>query len=171
MTPEQKPEWFQIADEDNAAAVRPVSKKLPVLALLAVLGILGVGAVMAQTQNEPPASATENMAPNPDAPAVGGGDPAAGVTIGKGSAGNESVAPPTMNIAPDKGAPQLNGAPPAGGGPANPQAPLPPKDGMKNPKIGVLPPAGGGDDDGVGPKHEHHNGSGEDDDENEGEDD
>ena len=150
MTPEQKPEWFQIADEDNAAAVRPVSKKLPVLALLAVLGILGVGAVMAQTQNEPPASATENMAPNP---AVGGGDPGAGITIGKGSAGNENVAPP------------------AGGGPANPQAPLPPKDGMKNPKIGVLPPAGGGDDDGVGPKHEHHNGSGEDDDENEGEDD
>lgn len=62
MTPDQKPEWFQIADADNAASPRKISKGLPVMAMVAVAAILGVGAVMAQTQEEPSANATETVA-------------------------------------------------------------------------------------------------------------
>ena len=63
MTPEQKPEWFQIADADNAASPRKVTKGLPVMALVAVAAILGVGAVVAQTPEDSPANATESVAP------------------------------------------------------------------------------------------------------------
>ena len=63
MTPDQKPEWFQIADADNSASPRKVVKGLPVMALVAVAAILGVGAVVAQTPDESPANATESVAP------------------------------------------------------------------------------------------------------------
>jgi len=62
MTPDQKPEWFQIADADNAASPRKISKGLPVMAMVAVAAILGVGAVMAQTQEQSPANAVETVA-------------------------------------------------------------------------------------------------------------
>jgi len=63
MTPDQKPEWFQIADADKAATPRKISKGLPVMAMVAVAAILGVGSVVAQTQDEPIANATESVAP------------------------------------------------------------------------------------------------------------
>lgn len=63
MTPDQKPEWFQIADADNAASTRKISKGLPIMALVAVAAIIGVGAVVAQPQEQTPANATETVAP------------------------------------------------------------------------------------------------------------
>jgi len=63
MSPDQKPEWFQIADADNAASTRKISKGLPIMAILAFAAIIGVGTVVAQTQDEAPANATENVAP------------------------------------------------------------------------------------------------------------
>jgi uncharacterized protein HemX len=57
MTQNNKPEWFEITDADEKPALRPVSKSLPVSAVLAVALILGAGAVVGQTQNESPASA------------------------------------------------------------------------------------------------------------------
>jgi len=63
MTPDQKPEWFQIADEDNAASTRKISKGLPIMALVAVAAIIGVGAIFAQPQEQAPANATETVAP------------------------------------------------------------------------------------------------------------
>ena len=63
MTPDQKPKWFQIADEDNAASTRKISKGLPIMALVAVAAIIGVGAIFAQPQELAPANATETVAP------------------------------------------------------------------------------------------------------------
>ena len=58
MTENNKPEWFEITDADEKPALRKVSKTLPISAVLVTALILGVGAVMAQTQDQTPASAT-----------------------------------------------------------------------------------------------------------------
>ena len=63
MTPDEKPEWFQLADADNSASIRKISKGLPIMALVAVAAIIGVGAIFAQPQEQTPASATETLAP------------------------------------------------------------------------------------------------------------
>jgi hypothetical protein len=57
MTQNNKPEWFEITDADEKPALRTVSKSLPVSAVLVAALILGAGVVVAQTQNELPASA------------------------------------------------------------------------------------------------------------------
>ena len=63
MTPNKKPEWFQLADADNSASIRKISKGLPIMALVAAAAIIGVGAIFAQPQEQTPASATETLAP------------------------------------------------------------------------------------------------------------
>jgi len=63
MTPDKKPEWFQLADADNSASTRKISKGLPIMALVAVAGIIGVGAIFGQPQEQTPANATETIAP------------------------------------------------------------------------------------------------------------
>ncbi len=89
MAPEQKPEWFTLAEADNATSTRKISKGLPVLALVVAGAIIGVGAVVAQTQEEPQANATETVslvASPTDSPAP--------IT----SAANESVAPAKTTV-------------------------------------------------------------------------
>ena len=128
MTPDKKPEWFQIADEDNAASTRKISKGLPIMALVAVAAIIGVGAIFAQPQEQSPANATETVAPavvnstqtsaksetvapaNTDAPAVT-------------SAKKESVAPATAE--PTTKAEPVAPKAPAAPGVANPLAKKP----------------------------------------------
>lgn len=61
MCPPEKPEWIELADKDNAASPRKISKKLPVAALVAAAAIIGVGAVLGQTAEESPAQATESV--------------------------------------------------------------------------------------------------------------
>jgi hypothetical protein len=63
MTPQERPEWFEISEGDDSANVRRVSKRLPISALVVTLAILGVGAVVAQTQEQSPASAIETTTP------------------------------------------------------------------------------------------------------------
>jgi len=63
MTPNKKPEWFQLADADNSASTRKISKGLPIMALVAVAGIIGVGSIFGQPQEQTPANATETIAP------------------------------------------------------------------------------------------------------------
>jgi len=58
MTENNKPEWFEITDADEKPALRKASKTLPVSAVLVTALILGVGAVVAQIQDQTPASAT-----------------------------------------------------------------------------------------------------------------
>ena len=57
MTDNNNPEWFEITDKDEKPELRKVSKSLPVSAVLVAGLVLGFGAVVAQTQNETPASA------------------------------------------------------------------------------------------------------------------
>jgi hypothetical protein len=61
MNPMQKPEWFSLAEADNAVPTRRISKRLPVLVLVVAGAIIGVGAVVAQTQEEPQANAAETV--------------------------------------------------------------------------------------------------------------
>jgi hypothetical protein len=63
MTPDNKPEWFKLAETDNSASTRKISKGLPIMALVAVAAIIGVGAIFAQPQEQTPANATETVAP------------------------------------------------------------------------------------------------------------
>jgi len=128
MTPDKKPEWFQLADADNSASTRKISKGLPIMALVAVASIIGVGAIFAQPQEQSPANATETVAPavvnstqtsaksetvapaNTDAPAVT-------------SAKKESVAPATAE--PTTKAEPVAPKAPAAPGVANPLAKKP----------------------------------------------
>ena len=59
MTENNKPEWFEIAESDGVSQPVKVRRTLPVAAVMAAALIIGVGAVVAQTQEESPAQATE----------------------------------------------------------------------------------------------------------------
>jgi hypothetical protein len=59
MADNNKPEWFEIAEKDQPSAPRKASKTLPLAAVLAATLIIGVGAIVAQIQEEPPATAIE----------------------------------------------------------------------------------------------------------------
>ena len=59
MTENNKPEWFEIAENDGPPAPPKASKTLPVLAVFATALILGIGAVVAQVQDNSPASAVD----------------------------------------------------------------------------------------------------------------
>jgi len=85
MTPDNKPEWFKLAETDNSASTRKISKGLPIMALVAVAAIIGVGAIFAQPQEQTPASATETVAP-------------AVVDSTQTSASSESVAPSKSDV-------------------------------------------------------------------------
>jgi cytoskeletal protein RodZ len=138
MTPEKKPEWFQLADADNSASTRKISKGLPIMALVAVAAIIGVGAIFAQPQEQSPANATETVAPavvnstqtsaksetvapaNTDAPGVA---PANNDAPAVTSAKKESVAPATAE--PTTKAEPVAPKAPAAPGVANPLAKKP----------------------------------------------
>lgn len=53
--------WMEIAESDAINDVRHSSRRLPFIAAAVSLVIIGAGAVFAQTSNEAPAQATENV--------------------------------------------------------------------------------------------------------------
>ena len=59
MIENNKPEWFEIAENDGPTAPPKASKTLPVLAVFATALILGIGAVVAQVQDNSPTSAVD----------------------------------------------------------------------------------------------------------------
>jgi hypothetical protein len=137
MTPDKKPEWFQLADADNSASIRKISKGLPIMALVAVAAIIGVGVIFAQPQEQTPASATETLAP-------------AVVEATQTSTQSESV-PASINNAP--------------AGTASVVTPIAPKSpaGVANP-LAKKPMGGGDDDDEDDDEYENHEDDGEGDD-------
>jgi len=152
MSPQQKPEWFEIADADRAASVRKVSKGLPVMALVAVAAILGVGVVAAQTQEQSPASAVESVASSvPSTQVSASSDPAP-------VASTESAPTKTINASFTTSASKESVAPTA----TSPKLPS-----VKNPSIGTMP-TGGGDDENEGQDHKK---GGDDEGDDEGDDD
>jgi len=62
MTENNKPEWFEIAENDGPAAPPKASKALPILAVFGAALIIGVGAVVAQVQEKSP---VDPVASNP----------------------------------------------------------------------------------------------------------
>lgn len=62
MTDNNKPEWFEMAENDRPSIPGKPSKTLPIAAVLAAALILGVGAIVAQTQEETPAVADTSSA-------------------------------------------------------------------------------------------------------------
>ena len=137
MTADKKPEWFQLADADNSASIRKISKGLPIMALVAVAAIIGVGVIFAQPQEQTPASATETLAP-------------AVVEATQTSTQSESV-PASINNAP--------------AGTASVVTPIAPKSpaGVANP-LAKKPMGGGDDDDEDDDEYEDHEDDGEGDD-------
>ena len=143
MTPPEKPEWIEIADTDNAASPRKISKKLPALALIITATIIGAGAVFGQTSNENPASAIQTAAPVVQS--VGLSQPVETNTLPSSpsspsvitSASKERIAPATLSSSIESSAP-----------PATTQT-APTTSPIKNPSIGTLPTKGGDDSHGV----------------------
>ena len=62
MTENNKPEWFEIAENDGPAVMPKSSKALPMLAIFGAALIIGVGAVVAQVQEKSP---VDPVASNP----------------------------------------------------------------------------------------------------------
>jgi hypothetical protein len=59
MTKNNKPEWFEIAENDGPASPPKASKTLPLAAVFVTALILGVGAVVAQVQEKSPVTTVE----------------------------------------------------------------------------------------------------------------
>jgi hypothetical protein len=59
MSQNNRPEWFEIAENDGPALPRKASRKLPLAPFFATVLILGIGAVVGQIQEKSPASAVE----------------------------------------------------------------------------------------------------------------
>ena len=149
MTPSQKPEWIEIADADNAASVRRISKGLPIMALVAVAAILGVGVVVAQTQEQAPAYAVESVVPSVQSAQAS--SPVASAP----SATTKSAAAFVVASTKEPAAPKATLNSPT----------------MKNPSIGALPTGGGDDDDDEDEGRDHNKGGEHDSDDDEGDDD
>ncbi len=143
MTENNKPEWFEITDADEKPALRKVSKTLPVSAVLVTALILGVGAVVAQTQDQTPASATTASVEQTQS-AQASSSPQVVSTV------KSAVANPTTAAAAVVGAVATNK--------------------LANPSIAKLP-TGGGDDDDDDDDHGRGHDDDDDDDEDEGDDD
>ena len=143
MTENNKPEWFEITDADEKPALRKVSKSLPVSAVLVTALILGVGAVVAQTQDQTPASATTASVEQTQS-AQASSSPQVVSTV------KSAVANPTTAAAAVVGAVATNK--------------------LANPSIAKLP-TGGGDDDDDDDDHGRGHDDDVDDDEDEGDDD
>ena len=149
MTDSNKPEWFEIAENDEPSVPRKSSKRLPSAAVIAAALILGVGAIVAQTQEEPPANAVEttsNQTVASDSKATT--TPTESVTPAAGSAANESVAPAKTTIVTASAKPSTTST------------------GLQNPSIATLPTNGGDDEGEEHSRHGKHH-----DDEDEGDDD
>ena len=131
-----KPEWLEIAEADGKPELRKTSKSLPVSAVLVAALILGAGAIVAQTNNETPASGvTANAVQTTDAQAS---PTSTAVDAVKSSVSNPVTAAVVGTAAASK---------------------------LANPSIAQLPTGGGDDDDNDGEHHGrgHHEDDGDDD--------
>lgn len=123
MTPLQKPEWLELAVNDNSTSLRKASRGLPILALVATAAIIGAGAIFAQPQELSVANADSNVATTSQTtPQAVTSDPVP-VTVNPVTATNEV---PVQN----PNVPVVTSTP-----------------NIKNPSIGTMP-TGGGDDEG-----------------------
>jgi len=121
MTENNKPEWFEIAENDGPAVPPKASKTLPFAAVIATALILGVGAVVGQVQEESPAVAVETASVQTTA---------SNSTASPSSVAQNSKTSPAARIA----------------NPATSSA-VATTSGLQNPSIAKLPTKSGDDDD------------------------
>jgi hypothetical protein len=121
MTENNKPEWFEIAENDGPAAPPKASKTLPLAAVFATVLILGIGAVVAQVQEESPATAVD--------------------TTSVQTTASNSAASPTTVAQNSNTSPAVRIANPAA------SSAITATSGLQNPSIAQLPTKGGDDDD------------------------
>jgi len=121
MTENNKPEWFEIAESDGPVAPPKASKTLPLAAVFATALILGIGAVVAQVQEESPATAVD--------------------TTSVQTAASNSTTSPTSVAQVSKSSPIARIANPAT------SSAIAGSSGLQNPSIAQLPTKGGDDDD------------------------
>jgi hypothetical protein len=121
MTENNKPEWFEIAENDGPTAPPKASKTLPLAAVFATALILGVGAVVAQVQEVSPATAVD--------------------TTSVQTAASNSTASPTSVAQVSKSSPNARIANPAT------SSAIAGTSGLQNPSIAQLPTKGGDDGD------------------------
>jgi hypothetical protein len=142
MTENNKPEWFEIAENDGPAVPPKASKTLPFAAVIATALILGIGAVVAQIQEKSPAVAVE--------------------TASVQTTASNSTASPSSVAQNSKSSPAARIANPAA------SSAVATTSGLQNPSIAKLPTKSGDDDD----EHEGRSRNGNrEDDEDEGDDD
>ena len=121
MTENNKPEWFEIAENDGPAAPPKASKTLPLAAVFATVLILGIGAVVAQVQEKSPATAVDTTSVQ-----ISVSNSAASPT----SVAQNSKTSPAVRIANPATSPAITST-----------------SGLQNPSIAQLPTKGGDDDD------------------------
>jgi hypothetical protein len=121
MTESNKPEWFDITEDDGPVAPPKASKTLPLAAVLVAALILGVGAIVAQTQDKSPVNVVESTSAQPTASQI------------TTSSTVSSKATPASSV--------IRIANPAA------SATVTPATSLQNPSIATLPTKGGDDDD------------------------
>ena len=97
MTENNKPEWFEIAESDGEIRTTKTRRSIPVTAIIAAALVIGIGTVVAQTQEETPASATEST----PAPTVSTSAKAS--SPASTSANSEAIANPKITRLPTRG--------------------------------------------------------------------
>jgi hypothetical protein len=127
MTENNKPEWFEIAENDGPSAPRKASKALPLFALLASALILGVGAVVGLVQDKSPATAVNSSTVQ--------------ATQANDTSPANNTASPTTVVQTSHSSPVARIANPAA------STVVSATEGLQNPAIAQLPTKGGGDDD------------------------
>jgi len=86
--------WMEIAESDAINDVRHSSRRLPFIAAAVSLVVIGAGAVFAQTSNDAPAQATENVL---------SADPTASPLVTTPSTPDATGVPVIPNVAPSAG--------------------------------------------------------------------
>ena len=107
MTENNKPEWFEIAENDGPAAPPKASKALPILAVFGAALIIGVGAVVAQVQEKSPvdpvASNPAQTASTSNSSSPESGTPNAMATSGAIASATSGLKNPSIAQLPTKG--------------------------------------------------------------------
>jgi hypothetical protein len=127
MTENNKPEWFEIAENDGPSAPPKASKALPLFALLASALILGVGAVVGLVQDKSPTTAVDSSTVQ--------------ATQANDTSPANNTTSPTTVVQTSHSSPVARIANPAA------STAVTATEGLQNPAIAQLPTKGGDDDD------------------------
>ena len=127
MTEKNKPEWFEIAENDGPSAPPKASKALPLLALFASALILGVGAVVGLVQDKSPVTALDSSTVQ--------------ATQANDTSPANNTASPTTVVQTSHSSPVARIANPAA------STVMTATEGLQNPAIAQLPTKGDDDDD------------------------